>query len=703
MALISKIRQKSGLLIVLIALGLGGFILMDIMDSKKTGGLMNSNSTLGKVNGNKIDYKEFGEMERVLYANSQADSYTKRFNIWNYFVENALVTEEANKLGLGVGKEEKNEVEFGNNLSNIILQRFQDQSTGQVNREQLAQIKQAIESNQLPKELKDFWFEQEKEVVKDRLQTKIISMVSKGIYTPTWMMEQNFLDMNQKVDFNYVKVTYDKVNDTEVKVTDEDLKAYLNEYKSQYKNVRESRKLGFVSFPVKASSADTAKIREELAKLIPDFQASTKDSSFVATNDGTIDEGYFPKSALGIIADSAFSHSNGSIVGPYYENGTIAIMKVLDRMVIADSVKSRHILIQAKTPADITAAQKTIDSLKTAIEKGTARFDSLATKFGQDATAAKGGDLGYVAPGRMVKEFNNLIFFKAEKGKLYTVRTQFGVHLVEVTDKKYGKNEMGLKFATVKRPIVPSDETVALTEDLARKFLEGNRTIESLTKEADKSGLRLELVPNVGENDFSLGQLGSNQTSRDIVKWMYDSKTRVGDVSPELYAYQDQALYYTNKYVIACLKGIQKAGIPDIADIKEDIEPVVKNLKKGEILKAKIKSKDLNAISSEFYAKVDTVKSVAFAQQFIQGLGNEPKVMAKAFGMEAGSVSDPIIGTGGVYVINVTNKPAPENQMMNNPAIRNSMSMSMKNQVKSRLLGAMKDKSEIKDYRSKFF
>ncbi len=195
---ISKIRQKSGLLIVLIALGFGGFILMDIMDSRKTGGLMNSDSTLAKVNGQKIDYKEFGEMESVLYANSQADSYTKRFNIWNYFLENAIVSAEAEKIGLGVGKEELNEVEFGNNLSNIIIQRFQDQSTGQVNREQLAQIKQAIESNQLPADLKAFWMEQEKEVVKDRLQTKILNLVSKGVYTPTWMMEQNFLDMNQK-------------------------------------------------------------------------------------------------------------------------------------------------------------------------------------------------------------------------------------------------------------------------------------------------------------------------------------------------------------------------------------------------------------------------------------------------------------------------------------------------------------------------
>lgn len=703
MALISKIRQKSGLLIVLIALGLGGFILMDIMDARKTGGLMNNGSTLGKVNGHKIDNKEFGEMEKVLYANSQADSHTKRFNIWNFFVENALISEEAEKLGLGVGKEEKNEVEFGNNLSNIIMQRFQDQSTGQVNREQLAQIKQALESNQLPKELKDFWTEQEKEVVKDRLQTKLISMVSKGIYTPTWMMEQNFLDMNQKVDFNYVKVGFDKVNDTEVKVTDEDLKHYLNEYKSQYKNIRESRKLAFVQFPVVASSGDSAKIKEDLAKLIPDFLASTKDSLFVSTNDGIIDEGYFPKATLGAIADSALSHANGTIVGPYYENGVVSIMKVIDKMVIPDSVKSRHILIQAKTPADLKTAQKTIDSLKLAIEKGTARFDSLATKFGQDATAAKGGDLGYAGPGRMVKEFNNLIFFKAEKGKLYTVTTQFGVHLVEVTDKKYGKNELGVKFAAIKRPIVPSDETVAKVEDLARKFLEGNRTLEALTKEADKSGLRVETVPNIGENDFSLGQLGSNQTSRDIVKWMYDSKTRVGEVSPELYQYQDQALYYTNKFVLAGLKAIQKAGIPDVADIKEDIEPLVKNIKKGEILKSKIKTKDLNAIASEFYTKVDTVKSVAFAQQFIQGLGNEPRVMAKAFGMEAGSVSDPIIGTGGVYVVNLTNKPAPENQIMNNPAIRSSMSMSMRNQVKSRLLGAMKDKSDIKDYRSKFF
>lgn len=700
---ISKIRQKSGLLIVLIATALGGFILMDIMDARKSGGLMNNSSTLAKVDGQKIDYKEFGEMERVLYANSQADSYTKRFNIWNYFLENAIVSAEAEKIGLGVGKEELNEVEFGNNLSNIIIQRFQDQSTGQVNREQLAQIKQAIESNQLPADLKAFWKEQEKEVIKDRLQTKILNLVSKGVYTPTWMMEQNFLDMNQKLDFNYVRVTYDKVNDNEVKVTDEDMKKYLNEFKSQYKNVRESRRLGYLAFQVKASPADTAKIKDELAKLIPDFTTAPKDSLFVETNDGTIDDTYYSKSTLGAVADSAANGAVGTVVGPYFENGVVAIMKILGKTTIADSVKSRHILLQAKSPDQFVAAQKTIDSLKLAIESGSARFDSLATKFGQDATATKGGDLGYATPGRMVKEFNNLIFFQADKGKLYTVKTQFGVHLVEVMDKKFGKNEMGIKMASIRRPIVPSDETIDRTEEFARKFLEGNRTVDALTKEADKSGLKLETAQNVGENDFSLGQLGGNQTSRDIVRWMYNSKTRVGDVAPELYAYQDEALYYTNKFVIAALKAIQKPGIPDVAGIREEIEPVVKNLKKGEILKAKIKSKDLNAVAAEYFVRVDTVKGIAFAQQFIQGLGNEPKVMAKAFGMQVGAVSDPIIGTGGVYMIKPTNKPAPENQMMNNPAIRSSMAMSMRNQVKSRLVGAMKDNADVKDYRSNFF
>ena len=87
MALISKIRQQgSWILIILIALGLGGFILMD-MTSGQTSVFGSSQPVLAKINGQKIDVNEFNRTESILYSGSTSDVFARRENIWNYFVE----------------------------------------------------------------------------------------------------------------------------------------------------------------------------------------------------------------------------------------------------------------------------------------------------------------------------------------------------------------------------------------------------------------------------------------------------------------------------------------------------------------------------------------------------------------------------------------------------------------------------------------
>ncbi|MDV7399432.1 peptidylprolyl isomerase, partial [Arthrospira platensis SPKY1] len=96
---------------------------------------------------------------------------------------------------------------------------------------------------------------------------------------------------------------------------------------------------------------------------------------------------------------------------------------MLDRKMIPDSVRSRHILIRADMSNQMEIQQTflTLDSLRVLINAGVQTFDTLALQFGQDGTASTGGDLGYAAPGQMVKPFNDLIFFQAEPDSLYIV------------------------------------------------------------------------------------------------------------------------------------------------------------------------------------------------------------------------------------------------------------------------------------------
>ena len=98
-----------------------------------------------------------------------------------------------------MGKDELLDLQFGNNPSPVIAARFRNPQTGQMDMTQLNQIKQQIESGSMAPELRRYWAHQEKEIVKTRLQGKINSMVSKALYTPTWMVEQTYGAQNQKI------------------------------------------------------------------------------------------------------------------------------------------------------------------------------------------------------------------------------------------------------------------------------------------------------------------------------------------------------------------------------------------------------------------------------------------------------------------------------------------------------------------------
>ena len=129
MALITQIRKRSGIIITLIALGVLGFILMDIQGNQNIAG---GGNKLGSVAGESIDYQEFQKTEETLFKNAGGDPYARRAYLWDYLVDKILLRKESLKLGLGVSNEELKDSAFGTNLSPIIQQQFVDPLTGRI-------------------------------------------------------------------------------------------------------------------------------------------------------------------------------------------------------------------------------------------------------------------------------------------------------------------------------------------------------------------------------------------------------------------------------------------------------------------------------------------------------------------------------------------------------------------------------------------
>lgn len=711
MALIGKIRKHIWIVVVLIAVALLGFIVQDMFSGQQS--IFGSQDVfIGKVNGNKLENRKFSQDEALvrdfLYRGSNVDAYAIRSTIWDYFVEDAIVRDEAEALGIGVSKEELLDLQFGNNISPVIAQRFQNQQTRQLEREQLQMIKQQIQDNSLDPNFKVFWAYQEKEVIKDRLQSKLANMVSKAIFTPTWMVEMLNKEQSDQVDLAYVRIPFDEVDNSEVSLTDDDFKAYFEENKYKYRRDEETRTVKYLEFAVTPTSEDSATLKKVIADRVQPFAETTDDSLFVEGNFGTYTGQYeLQESISNPIADTVFSVPVGTVIGPYMDGAEYKAVKVIDRKIMADSVDTRHILLSADNPDAFTQAEKTLDSLKNLLEARVAVFDSLASKFSKDpGSSSNGGKYENVTPGQFVPEYDKVLFETGEIGKLYKVKTSFGWHLVEVLARKGGNPRV--KLAYISQAIVPGDETQRRVYNEVYQLVQQSRTLDELKKVADaKEDLELKSAPGLKRNDFIVGELGMGNASRMIVRWAFGDDERtgkpsIGEVSPEIFTYRSDDNAYDSKYVLAGLEAIVPAGVPNWKDVRTEIEPQVINKKKGEIIKGKINTQDLQAIAASFNAKVDTVKTVTFGSGFLGGLGSEPKVVATAFQMDVNAVSAPIDGSSGVVVLKVLDKRQGASATAI-PALRNQFAANVKSQVTSRLVKTMVSNADVTDNRSRFY
>ncbi len=703
MALIGTIRKHSWILIVFIGLGLAGFVIMDMTSSG--GGRSGTTFTLGSVDGEDIDYTEFQNTQNVLYSGvTGSNIYDQRSFLWDYFVEKAIIEEEAKKNGLAIGDAELQDLQFGNNLSPIISQQYINQATGQIDRNALNNIRQALETGNINPQFAQRWAYLLEQVKKTQLQTKLTNLVSQGIYIPSWMAELNHNLRNDRYNFEYVQIPFDEVEDSEVEVTDSDLKKYIADHQAIYNRETETRKVKYVAFNVVPTIEDSTKLLENMQSLAAEFETTENDSSFIERNYGVMGPEYLKEDALNpIIADSILNMNTGGVYGPYIDGSDYKVVKLVDKKTIPDSVESRHILRRATTQQEFAVAYQLLDSLRKVINDGIETFDSLAVKYSQDGSAADGGSLGWAYPGLMVKPFNDLIFFTAEEGELNLVITQFGVHLVEVTGFQYINKDVGYRLGYVSEPIVPSEDTQNEEYSRASDFV-ANIDAFSEFEKAVQDHQDLEILESgyVEKNDAFLLETGVGETSRQIIRWAFDSDTDQGDVSPEVYIYEDPVNYFNSKYLLVSLSDILEPGLASVESVRSEITPLVRNLKKGELLASKITGSDLAAIAGQFDLEVDTANNVTFATSFVPGLGNEPKVLANLVKLENGGVSSSIIGDNGVYMIKLLDK-IPDVTDPNLSVLRQTTASGIKAAIPSQLLPSLRKEAKIKDNRFTYY
>lgn len=708
MQIIQNIRDKGAvLIIVVIALSLIGFILMDARSGTNRGG--GNTSAVGKVNGEEIEIAEFNkraeqeESKKAQETGKQpagAEVLAIREQLWNQMVAEKVFYREAEKLGINLTSKELSAVLMSNDQSNPFMreQGMMDAATGKLDvtkaQEALANIKK------FKGERRDAVDAQIIEPLKlTTAVAKYGGLLSAAAYYPTWMQEKDATDAKTFATISYVGINYAEISDSLVKVTDKDISDYTAKRKDLFKQDA-GRTISYLSFSQLPNAADSIKARQMTEELKASFAADTNAAAFVARNTSAIDfsDEYLPLSKITSTAkDTIIRQGNGVVYGPYTDGQNYALAKVIGTKQLPDSVKARHILIGVNDPKTgqamrtDSAAKKLADSLLTAINGG-ADFAALALQFSADGSKDKGGDLGTFGYGTMVPEFNTYSFTKSAGDKA-VVKTQFGYHVIDIVSQKDFKP--AYKIAYVAKPIIPSDETINAASLAATKAA-ANKNSKELNDYAAKNGLRMiEMPATIKENDYTVGGM---QDARSLVRWAFEAKK--GDVS--------DPIGIGNDFIVATVNKIYKEGVQDATMARGGAEAAVRNIKKADMIVAKLGGGPSLESAAAAYNKTVSMagadSSITMASRIINGIGNEPKVIGASFNKaNQAKASGPIIGTTGVYVIKVNTILQKAGTTPEEKANAAATRISALRQQSGNWFEALKKQSEIKDNRSKFF
>ena len=690
MAVIQKIRNRYGKIAGgVIAVALVSFIVSDARNGS-FGGLFGSHdNTVVTVNGTKVDAKEYDirvkeyETLTAIYSNRGPIDEAQRAQIKEQVLQSiayeTVVNNICDKLGIQTSEQEQKDLIYGMNANPLVKQFqiegrpiFMNPDTRQFDPGIVKEMEKELAQNAAKIDpygkLKEQWETVKTYVVRMARIDKFNTMMAASNYTPLYVAKRTEDFKNALASVKYVKVPYTTVNDADVKVSDEDIKAFMDKHKPLFEIDQPTRSIDYVSFDIVPSSEDTSTALTALNDVKAEFATTKDNATFVGTKTddaAAYTEAFLNKTTLASrYADTLMSQPVGAIYGPYYENGGFRLTKVVDKKVLPDSVKCRHILVKIKEGANEvlpdSLAKKRIDSVVAAINSGVP-FDTMVVKVSNDFDPRNPNPKGEYTftlqqrPG-ISKTFGDFIFegktgekkiVKADNSKTggYT-----GYHYIEILEQKAVAPVVQL--ATIVKNLAPSQITVNTIYSRANEFAAKSTNAAEFDANLKKMNVDKRVAENVKESSFSVQGLGS---ARELVKWMYAHK--VGDVSTDPFPLNDQ------RYVVAKLTGIQEKGIMALTPANRPaLEQRVREDKKAEIISKQYAGKALDAIAQGAGAQVQQADSVSEGASMVPNLGYEPKFVGYAFNQafQPNTVSPGIKGQGGVYFISVvsrTSKP----------------------------------------------
>jgi parvulin-like peptidyl-prolyl isomerase len=695
MAMMARMRSLAPAFILTVG---GLFVLfMVISDSnvlEALGGGRQQN--VGKVNGEPITYQEFQQALDQQIENRKKQTGEDldenqieqiRSQVWDALVTQKILAGLIKEYKLSVSDQEVRDVILGDNPPEFLTRNFVD-SLGNFNR-------QLYEDALFDPRNKEALVQAEELVRQSRLTQKLQSLILASVTVGEDEVKNRYLEQNTNIEAEYALFDLNLIPDSEIKVTDDDLKAYYDQNISNYKMLAQ-RKLKFVLFKNVPSAEDSQLVYKNLVNVKNTISAGdtlgfeqlvkiysetpySKDTVSVQTLTSEI-VNTFNKSSAGSVL-GPFASSEGYVLYKYY--GSVATKDVL--------VRASHILIN-----QYGSDEKNLEEANKLYQKLLAggNFTMLAKEFSQDpGSAQKGGDLGYFGKGMMVKEFEDACF-NGKIGEIQKpVKTSFGYHIIRVTertDKKYVVEKIVNK---VKQSASSRDRNYNLASDFA--YLAKKNDFEN---EAKLMNYKVQETPPFPEQTFSIPSLGTNER---LVKFAFENG--LNTVS-DPYKVADG-------YVVVKISDVSNEKFRPFEEVKDQLKPIVTREKK--FTKVKSLAEDVYKKINNDLSKVSAINPKITVQQTgnftpaaaVPNIGRDYGFINAVMKAELNKVTEPVKGQRGYYLIKVSKRtPFDKNAYaQQSAAIRNMMFQEKRNRFLDKWIADLKKNADIEDNRNLFY
>lgn len=663
MATLQKIRSKGPLLVIVIGLALFAFIAGDAWKVLQP---HQGKQDVGEVNGEVLsaqDYQKMvDELSEVIKLTNGLNSLTEdqlnnvKDQVWQSYVNNKLIAEQAEKLGLKVTDAEIQSIIDQGTHPLLMQTPFRNPQTGMFDKDMLKKFLvdyANLNASQMPAQYVEyyqkmgaFWQFVEKTLAQSTLAEKYQNLVTKSLISNPVAAEDAFNSRTEQSDLLLAGVPYSSINDSTVQVSDSEIKDRYNEKKEQFKQLVETRDIRYIDVKVVPSDADRKAVEKEVTEYSNQLASTTADfGTFVRSTGSSVNYSDVPVSKSVFPADVASrldSTGVNEVYGPYYNqtDDSYNAFKLLAKVSSPDSIQFRQIQVYAETEEKT----KTLaDSIYNAL-KGGADFAAIAKIYGQTGEASwvnsqswEGSELD----ADNSKFINTLL--NQPVNELANISIGQANLILQVMNKKSMQTKY--KVAVVKCPVEFSKETYNAAYNKFSQFVAQNTTIESMVKNAEESGYTL-----MPRTDLSSAEhyVGGVRSTREALKWIFDAEP--GEVSPLYECGENDHL------MVVALDKIHEAGYRDINSVAEMLRAEIRRDKKAEKIMEEMKKYNSIAQVKEMKDAVsDSVKHVTFsAPAYISVTRNsEPVIGAVAAKTAVNKVSAPVKGNGGVYMIQV--------------------------------------------------